>query len=155
MTMPDHNERAALAAAWEAQTRRFMVEWPTDEQAFGAGWVARGEYNRAAPSEQIVDVLEAVQRPQVARLQAEVARLKEELLRVTAERDDWRERGGSMTDRELLERLQATMAEMAVLIDASDNTPKYWTKKRLLCALSDMAEAEKSLAWHVGPDDAR
>lgn len=39
-----HEDRAAMEAAWDALTRRFMVEWPTDQQAFGAGWQARGAY---------------------------------------------------------------------------------------------------------------
>lgn len=41
-----HEDRAAMEAAWDALTRRFMVEWPTDQQAFGAGWQARGAYER-------------------------------------------------------------------------------------------------------------
>jgi hypothetical protein len=55
-----------------------------------------------------------------------------------------------MTDRELLERLRAVMAEMTLLIPVARANKKYYTQGKLQDALDGLRLVERSLNWYAG-----
>ena len=56
-----------------------------------------------------------------------------------------------MTDRELLDRIQAVGDELDLLVGAADQNSKYHTKSVLDCARRIIREAEAGLVWHQVP----
>jgi hypothetical protein len=55
-----------------------------------------------------------------------------------------------MTDRELLERLRAVMADMTLLIPVAHANKKYYTAMKLQDALDRLRLVERSLNWYAG-----
>jgi hypothetical protein len=55
-----------------------------------------------------------------------------------------------MTDRELLERLRAVMADMTLLIPVANANKKYYTAMKLQDALDGLRLVERSLNWYAG-----
>ena len=55
----------------------------------------------------------------------------------------------AMTDRELLDRIRAAIAELDQLVAGADSNSKYHTKIILRRARHELAKAEDALVWHV------
>ena len=54
-----------------------------------------------------------------------------------------------MTDRELLDRIRAAIAELDLLVAGADINSKYHTKIILRRARHELTKAEDALVWHV------